>query len=116
MSIQRWSDRILIVELQNDPAFSDDMLAVGDELGDKPHVDLIMDFSGLTYLNSSNIAKLLKVRKLLLGQGRRLILAGATTQVYSMFIVTGLEKIFEFVDNTAEALATIQLSLPSENS
>jgi hypothetical protein len=41
---------------------------------------------------------------------RRLVLCEINTNVWGLFLVTGLDKIFEFVDNVSTALATVQLA------
>ena len=66
------------------------------------------------FLNSSNIANLLKLRKILLTADRRLILCGVNTQVWGVFLVTGLEKIFVCTGDTSTALATLQLAKGGE--
>ena len=45
---------------------------------------------------------------------RRLVLCAIDTSVWGLFLVTGLDKVFEFTDNVANALASIQLS-PDES-
>ena len=110
MSIESWSDNILKVELQDDPAFSDDLAALFDELETRDEVDVVLNFAGLNYLNSSNIAKLLKLRKKLISNKRRLVLCGIMTNVWGLFLVTGLDKVFEFADDVANGLATVQLT------
>ena len=57
MSIQNWSDTVLLVELQNDPQFSDDINALLDLVKERTDVDVVLNLSGVTFLNSSNIAK-----------------------------------------------------------
>lgn len=108
MSIERWSESILVVELQDDPAFSDDVTAAMDQLDDQS--DVVLNFSAINYLNSSNIAKLLKFRKKVLTSGRRLVLCGIDTKVWGLFLVTGLDKVFEFADSVATALASVQIA------
>ena len=110
MSIQNWSDTILVVELQDDPPFTDDLTALLDEAEKDNGVAAVLDFSNVSYLNSSNIAKLLKLRKLLTSHKRRLVLCGISTNVWGLFLVTGLDKVFEFTDNVSTALASVQMA------
>lgn len=110
MSIERWSDNIVVVELQDDPAFTDDLSSLLDQVENNSEVDAVLNFGGVNYLNSSNIAKLLKLRKQLLNSKRRLVLCGIDTNVWGMFLVTGLDKVFEFADNVATGLAGVQLT------
>lgn len=110
MSIEHWSDSIIVAELQDDPAFTDDLTALVDQVEAHRDVDVVMDFSAVTYVNSSNIAKLLKVRKKVISNRHRLVLCGIATNVWGLFLVTGLDKVFEFADDVANGLATVQLT------
>ncbi len=110
MSIESWSESILVVELQDDPAFSDDLTALDEQLDSRLDVDVVLSFSSVDNLNSSNIAKLLKLRKKLLSGKRRLVLCGINTNAWGLFLVTGLDKVFEFADNVANGLASVQIA------
>ncbi len=109
MSIEIWSDNILVVELQDDPVVTDDLIALLDQLNTKPDVDVVLDFVGVNYLNSSNIAKLLKLRKKIITSKRQLVLCGIDTNVWGLFLVTGLDKVFQFADTVATGLASVQI-------
>lgn len=109
MSIENWSENIVVVELQEDPAFTDDLTSVIEQTAQRSDVDVVLDFAGVNYVNSSNIAKLLKLRKRLINNKRRLVLCGIDTNVWGLFLVTGLDKVFEFADSVATGLATVQL-------
>lgn len=108
MTIQNWSDSIIMAELADEPALSDDLNGLMDTVRDNPR-DIVLNFGGVDFLNSSNIAKLLKLRKVAGSASRRLILCGINTQVWGIFLVTGLDKIFEYTDDTFTALATLQM-------
>ena len=110
MSIENWSDNIVKVELQDDPGFTDDLTALLDQLEEKTAVSVVLNFPGVNYLNSSNIAKLLKLRKKLLNNRQKLVLCGINTNVWGLFLVTGLDKVFEFADSVATGLASVQLA------
>jgi anti-anti-sigma factor len=109
MAIQNWSDDIVVAEIADDPQFTEEMSTLADLLGQRP-ANVVVNLSGLGFLNSSNIARLLRLRKQSLAAGRRLILCAANNQVWGVFLVTGLDKIFEFTSDVATALATMQLS------
>lgn len=110
LSIEAWSESILVVELQDDPGFVDDVTALFERLNTKKDVDVVLNFAYLSHLNSSNIAKLLKLRKQLNGNKRRLVLCGINTNVWGLFLVTGLDKVFEFADTVSTALASVQIA------
>jgi anti-anti-sigma factor len=110
MPVQNWSDKILLVDLQDDPAFSDDINAVIDQAQADPDVDVALDFTSISYLNSSNIAKLLKLRKIVsVNNKRKLVLCAINTHVWGVFLVTGLDKIFEFADDVGTGLTGLQM-------
>ena len=110
MPIQDWSENILVAELQNDPICTDDLNALAERLTDSKEFDLVVDFSGISYLNSSNIAKLLKMRKLVvITNHRKMVLCAINSHVWGVFLITGLERLFEFADTVALGLAAIQL-------
>lgn len=110
MTVQQWSDNILVADLQDDPAFSDDLMSLTDQLSANSSLDVVLDFSQVNYLNSSNIAKLLKLRKIVsVNNRRKLKLTGVNTHVWGVFLVTGLEKLFEFADDVSGGLASVQI-------
>jgi len=109
MTVDRWSENIVLVELQDEPALTDDLTALLDQLGRNHKLDVVLNLTSVSYLNSSNLAKLLKVRKAAQSHGRRLVLCGIDANVWGVFLTTGLDKVFEFTDDVATALATVQL-------
>ncbi len=111
MAVENWSDNVLLGELADDPQFTDDLAAAVETCTAKPGTDVLMNFSNVNYLNSSNIARLLKLRKLvMITNQRRLKICGINTHVWGVFLVTGLDKIFEFVDDVPSGLAALQMN------
>jgi anti-anti-sigma factor len=110
VSIENWSENITVAELQDDPAFTDDLSSLIDQTAERADRDVVLNFSGVGYVNSSNIAKLLKLRKQLSSHRRRLVLCGIDMNVWGIFLVTGLDKVFEFADSVATGLATVQIT------
>ncbi len=108
MAIQEWSNTITVIELADDPQFSDDLDTLLETFDDKP-TNAALNFAAVGFVNSSNISQLLRLRKHVLAAERRLILCGVNTQVWGVFQVTGLDKIFEFTNDISTALAGLQL-------
>ena len=108
MAIQEWSDEIVVVELADDPQFTDELTSVTDMIDKNPR-HVVLNFNVVGFINSSNVAKLLRLRKAVSTNGRKLILCEVNTQVWGVFLVTGLDKIFDFTNDIATALATLQL-------
>jgi len=109
VSIENWSDSIIVAELQDDPAFTDDLAALLEQLEEQTEMDVVLNLAGVNYVNSSNIAKLLKLRKRIISNRRKLVLCGIGNTVWGLFLVTGLDKVFEFADSVAMGLAGVQI-------
>jgi anti-anti-sigma factor len=112
MPINDWSDDIVIAELSDEPAFSEE---VGNLLrrfeGDGRAANVVLDMRSVTYLNSSNIAQLLRLRAKVVAAGRRLRMCSVKDSVWGVMMVTGLDKVFEFNDDVSTALAAMQLGM-----
>jgi anti-anti-sigma factor len=107
MPIEQWSDFVAVVHLADDPQFSEDMEAAAG-LG-APCLNRILDFSAVHFVNSSNIAALLTLRKQVHEQNGKLVLCNVVNQILATFLVTGLDKVFEFSEDVPTALATLQM-------
>ncbi len=105
-----WSDDIVIAELSDEPALSEELAAMESRVVDEakpPHV--VLNFSQVTYVNSSNIGQLLKLRMALNGKKRQLRLCSVCDEVWSVFMTTGLDKVFRFAPDPLSALAGLQI-------
>ncbi len=110
MAVENWSETVLLGELSDDPQYTDDLNAIIEQCTNNRQLDVVLNFANVTYLNSSNIAKLLKLRKLVvITNERRLILCAINRQVWGVFLVTGLDNIFDVVDDVATGLASLQI-------
>ena len=106
-----WSEEILLVELAQEPSFSEEIgnLMGRLERGEACHV--VVDLRNVVTLNSSNLAQLLRLRKKMLSLGKRLRLCGVQDTVWSVLLVTGLDKVFDFNEDLSAALASMQMNL-----
>ena len=114
MSLNEWSETIILAETGEEPTFSEDMSSLmtiveDAEQGSRGMPDVVVNLSEVDYLNSSNIAQLLRLRKRLTASGARLRICSVRDQVWGVLLVTGLDKLFEFHDATATAIASLQL-------
>ena len=110
MPVKDWSDDILLVELSNDPIFTEDIVAAIERLESHPTLDAVLSFQSVTFINSSNLAKLLKLRRILVQNERQLRLCGISSHAWGIFLTTGLDKIFNFTDDVATALTSLQIN------
>ena len=107
-----WSDDIVVVDLADDPQLSDELSAIIDRIAEAetdqvPHVVLNMGL--VAYIKSSNLAQLIRLRKLLPEVQRELLLCSVDDRVWSVMMVTGLDKLFNVAPDPMTALASIQL-------
>ncbi len=110
MTIHNLSQNVVLVELHREPGMPADVKAATDIIQKRGDCDLILDFSDVDIMASSSLAQLLRLRQLLLDCGHRLILCGVNSFTRSAFKVTGLEGIFELVDDKAAASAELQVA------
>ncbi|MHC4842458.1 MAG: STAS domain-containing protein [Planctomycetota bacterium] len=109
MGIQNWEDDIVLVDLPREPEMSDELKNVTEIVRDRGDCDVVIDFSDIDIVTSSSLSKMLKLRKLLADCGHRLIFSNVAPATKGIFTVTGLEGIFEVVDDKFIALASLQV-------
>ena len=109
MTTQDWSDNILVVELLDDPELADELSSLTEQVEKDPR-GVVLNFARLTFLNSSNISRLLKLRKALLDLDKRLLLCSIPIHVWGVFLLTGVDTLFDVAEDPATALATLQLT------
>ena len=108
MAMEKWSDDIYLVRLADDPQMTDDLVAL-EQAVEGRSASAVLDFTGVRFVNSSNLAKMLKLRKQFLADGGKLILCCLGDQVWGAMLVTGLDKLFSLSDDVSTALASIQM-------
>ncbi len=109
MGIQNLSEDVIIVELPSEGSeIADELKAVNEIVSDRCDCDVIVDFSRVEIITSSNISNLLILRSLLQDCGHQLILCNVATMTKCIFVVAGLNEIFIFVDDKSTALEAVQ--------
>jgi anti-anti-sigma factor len=117
MPLNTWSEQITIAELSNEPMFSEDMDSLMNRIDEIRHDDdegvpnVIVDLSQVNTVNSSNLGALLRLRKTLINAKKRLLLCRVGDGVWTAMIATGLDRVFEFTEDTTTALAALQLDI-----
>jgi len=89
------------IDLHRSPAFQESLLRVVD---DKPE-RVVIDLSGVGYMDSSGVATLVKVLSRARKSSIDLRLAGLTERVRSVFEITRLNTVFQIHRTKREALA-----------
>ncbi|HUV40241.1 MAG TPA: STAS domain-containing protein [Sedimentisphaerales bacterium] len=109
MGIQNWSEDIIVVDLPGEPQMGEELKNVIEAVCQRGDCDAVIDFSGVDIVTSSSLARLLKLRKLLTDCGHKLIFCNVAPATRGIFIVTGLEGVFDLVDDKFVALAGLQM-------
>jgi anti-anti-sigma factor len=109
MGIQDWSDDVILVDLPKEPNMGDELKTVTEIVRDRGNCEVVIDFSEVDIITSSSLSKLLKLRKLLADCGHRLLFCNVAAATKGIFTVTGLDGVFELVDDKFVALASLQL-------
>lgn len=109
MGIQNWSEDIILVDLPQEPDMGEELKSVTEISRDRGDCDVVVDFSNVDIVTSSNLSKLLKLRKLLADCGHRLVFCNVAAATRGIFTVTGLDGIFELAEDKFVALASLQL-------
>ena len=110
MGIQNWSEDIILVDLLPEPEMAEELDAVTEMVKDRGNCEVIIEFVNLDIITSSNLSKLLKLNKLLCDCGHQLVLCGLAAATKGILMITGLDEVFELVEDKFIALASLQLS------
>ena len=109
MTLNQWSNEVLILEMQDEPEFSEDTDALLAKLRTEELIDcnVIVDLQQVSKLNSSNLGALIEIKKVLQSRGRRLVVCNVSDSIWSTMLATGLDQVFEFIEDTTTALLLI---------
>ena len=109
MTLNQWSDEILILELYDEPDFSEDTDSLLSKLRSDEDVNfnVIIDLQQVSKLNSSNLGALVEIKKLLQVRGKRMVVCNISDAIWSTMLATGLDQVFEFIEDTTTALLLI---------
>ncbi len=108
MALEKWSDQVTVARLADDPQMTEDLLTL-DQSANHSARDIVLDFGGVSYINSAHLARLLDLRKKTVAADGRLVICGLRDPVWGAFLVTGMDKVFRFTDDVATALASLEL-------
>jgi anti-anti-sigma factor len=106
--MQNLAENIILVELPKEPEMGDEINTVMEILLNRDGCNAIIDFSNVDTVTSPSLSKMLKLRKLLIDRGNRLVFCNVAVRSKRIFQVTGLDQMFEFVDDKHTSLAILQ--------
>ena len=109
MGIQNWSEEIVLVDLPPEPEMGEELKTATQVVRDRGDCEVVVDFSKVDIVTSSSLSKLLRLKKLMSDCGHRLVFCNVAPATKGIFTVTGLDGIFEIVDDKFIALASLQM-------
>ncbi len=111
MTLNQWSEDVLILELQNEPDFSEDTDSLRLKLKNSDILvpDVIIDLQHFSTLNSSNLGALIECKNLLAEKDRRMIICNINDGIWSTMLATGLDQVFTFIEDTTTALTSLMV-------
>jgi anti-anti-sigma factor len=109
MSIQRWSEDVILVELPGEWTKHNELQTVADMLRAGSEYDVVIDFSDADVVGAACLAGLLEIQRLVNEGGHRLTLCKVAPATRGVFTVARLEDLFEFAEDRFTALASPQM-------
>jgi anti-anti-sigma factor len=108
MGIDLSSQGVLTVDLIPEPEMGAELENIANIVREEGNCDVVIDFSSVDIITSSNIAKLLKLNKNLSVSERRLVLCSLANATKQIFALAGLDQVFDFADDKSAALSMVK--------
>jgi anti-anti-sigma factor len=112
MSTRPLEPDILFALLPAEPQLQPELAVLRQLVAQAPGQHLIVDFSRVEIITSPSIGNLLLLRKTLSQQGRRLILCNVRMAAKCILRVAGLDSLFEFAADKADAQRRCRADAP----
>lgn len=101
---------VSVVEFQDRKILEEVLIArIGEELGElaeaKPSVRLLLSFKKVEHLSSAALGMLITLHHQVKKQEGRLMLSDINPQIFQVFEITKLNRLFEIFPTSAQALA-----------
>ncbi len=108
MTIRNLSQDVLFITLPEEPQTAKELKVVNEMVHTKADCDVIVDFTKVEMVTSSNINNLLILHKTLSDSGHRLIFCRVNMPTKCIFRVAGLDEHFEFAEDKFAALEALK--------
>ena len=102
--IDNFPQDTLLVDLAPEPQMCDELDSISQTMSAMSDRDVVVDFSNADIVTASSLSKLMKLRQMLTGSGRRLVLCGLSHNTRGIFSKTALDHVFEFAANKSAVL------------
>jgi anti-anti-sigma factor len=109
MSVHRWSEDVILVDLPEELERHDELQTVIAMLRDGVACDVVVDFSQVCVVGGAWLARLQKIQRLVNDHGHKLVLCSVAPATKAIFTIARLDHLFEFAEDRFAALAGPQL-------
>jgi anti-anti-sigma regulatory factor len=109
MSVYRWSEDVILVDLPGQLERDSELQTVLRMLRQGSCCDVVVDFSRVQAVGGAWLTRLLKIQKLVHGCGHKLILCSVAPAIRGVFTIVRLDDRFEFAEDRFTVLASPQL-------
>jgi len=106
------SASVSVVRFNDEKILTPDAIQeVGQELFDLIEKDerkkIVLNFSNVKFLSSAALGKMITFQKKAKQSNAELILTNISSDIYQVFTITNLDKLFQIKDTEADALAVL---------
>lgn len=106
------SNNVTVVRFQDQKIIDPEAIQeLGQELIDlvekEERKKIVVNFANVEFLSSAALGKLITFEKLTKRVGAELILTNIAPEIFQVFTITNLDKLFQIKDNEADALAVL---------
>ncbi|MAX24760.1 MAG: anti-anti-sigma factor [Phycisphaeraceae bacterium] len=85
---------------------------IGDQVSDlidsTPNPRILIDFSDVDHLSSAALGMLITINNRVRAKGGQLRLASIDPQIYEVFVITKLNKLFNICDSASQAMSSFK--------
>ncbi len=109
MSIQQWSQDVLLVDLPEDLTKHNGLQTVIAMLRQEGARDVVVDFSNVRVVGGAWLTQLQRIQRLVHEGGHKLILCDVAPATRGVFTMAHIDDLFEFAKDRFTALASPRL-------
>jgi anti-sigma B factor antagonist len=100
VTVVKFTDKKILDE-QNIQVIGEQLYSLVDDAGRRK---LLLNFGNVEFLSSAALGKLITLNKKVQSAGGRLALCSIDSQIFEIFEITGLKRLFNIYDDEQEAL------------
>jgi CheY-like chemotaxis protein/anti-anti-sigma regulatory factor len=108
MSIQYWSQDVILVDLPEQLGKHDELQAVMAALHGSSDCDVVVDFSNVQVVSGAWLTRLQKIQRRVNECGHTLTLCNVPPAIRGVFTIAHIDDLFKFVEDRFAALASPQ--------